>query len=69
MPFRGLPSSENLWDRTGTTLEPHTAGDNILTTGTVKGSNIIDGVGVAKITVGTTEPTSPAIGDLWLDTN
>jgi len=42
---------------------------NITTTGTVKGSNIIDGVGVAKITVGTTEPTSPATGDLWLDTN
>jgi len=25
--------------------------------------------GSAKITVGTTEPTSPATGDLWVDTN
>lgn len=26
-------------------------------------------VGFAKITVGTTAPTSPATGDLWVDTN
>jgi len=25
--------------------------------------------GSTKITVGTTEPTSPATGDLWVDTN
>lgn len=25
--------------------------------------------GLAKITVGTTEPTSPSTGDLWVDTN
>lgn len=25
-------------------------------------------VGVTKITVGTSEPTSPATGDLWVDT-
>ena len=25
--------------------------------------------GTTKITVGTTEPTSPATGDLWVDTN
>jgi hypothetical protein len=25
--------------------------------------------GLAKITVGTTEPTTPTIGDLWIDTN
>jgi len=25
--------------------------------------------GLAKITVGTTEPTTPAVGDLWIDTN
>ena len=29
----------------------------------------IEASGVAKITVGTTEPTSPATGDLWIDTN
>lgn len=27
------------------------------------------GAGLTKITVGTTEPTSPNIGDLWVDTN
>jgi len=58
---------ENLWDRTGTTLEPHTAGDNVLTTGTVLGSNIISGSGIKNITVGTEEPTSPVTGDFWLD--
>ena len=25
--------------------------------------------GLSKITVGTTEPTSPSVGDLWVDTN
>lgn len=25
--------------------------------------------GTTKITVGTTAPTSPAVGDLWVDTN
>jgi hypothetical protein len=25
--------------------------------------------GLSKITVGTTAPASPAIGDLWVDTN
>jgi hypothetical protein len=34
--------SENLWDRTGTTLTPHTAGDNILFTGTL-GAGAITG--------------------------
>jgi len=29
----------------------------------------IVGDGIAKITVGTTEPTSPGIGDIWIDTN
>jgi len=60
-------TAENLWDRTGTTLEPHTAGDNVLTTGTVLGSNIISGSGIKNITVGTEEPTSPVTGDFWLD--
>lgn len=30
---------------------------------------LIAGVGTNKITTGTTAPTSPAIGDLWVDTN
>ncbi len=25
--------------------------------------------GLSKITVGTTEPTNPSVGDLWIDTN
>ncbi len=25
--------------------------------------------GVAKITVGTTQPVDPSVGDLWVDTN
>lgn len=25
--------------------------------------------GLTKITVGATEPTSPSVGDLWIDTN
>ncbi len=25
--------------------------------------------GLTKITVGTTEPTNPSVGDLWIDTN
>lgn len=25
--------------------------------------------GLTKITVGTNEPTSPSVGDLWVDTN
>jgi hypothetical protein len=29
----------------------------------------IEGSGVAKITVGTTEPVAPATGDLWIETN
>lgn len=32
----------------------------------------LDGIafsGLTKITVGTTEPTSPSVGDLWVDTN
>jgi hypothetical protein len=29
----------------------------------------IEGSGVAKITVGTDEPVTPATGDLWIDTN
>jgi len=32
-------------------------------------SGKITGDGVAKITVGTTTPTSPSVGDLWVDTN
>ncbi len=27
----------------------------------------IDGDGVAKITVSAVEPTSPSVGDLWVD--
>ena len=60
---------ENTWDRTGTTLTPHVSGDDVLTTGRVDGSNIISGDGINKFTVGTTQPTSPEIGDCWLDTN
>lgn len=33
------------------------------------GGGGIVGDGVAKITVGTTAPVGPAIGDLWVDTN
>lgn len=29
----------------------------------------IIGSGIDKITVGTTQPTSPTTGDLWIDTN
>jgi len=29
----------------------------------------ITGDGIAKITVGTTQPTNPEIGNLWLDQN
>jgi len=61
--------SEDFWDRAGTVITPHTAGDDITTTGTVLGSNIISGDGIKKITVGVTQPTSPQIGDIWLDTN
>ena len=43
--------------------------EDFTTAGIITGSNIISGDGVRKITVGTTEPTSPAIGDLWVDTN
>jgi len=60
---------ENTWDRTGTVLTPHTAGDDVETTGRVDGSNIISGVGINKLTVGTTEPTGQEVGDLWLDQN
>lgn len=30
---------------------------------------LLSGTGLSHITVGTTEPTSPAVGDLWVDTN
>jgi len=46
-----LIAVENLWDKSGTTLQPHTAGDDVLTTGRVDGSNIISGVGINKLTV------------------
>ena len=36
--------------------------EDILATG-------IEGDGINKITVGTTEPTNPSVGDLWIDTN
>lgn len=32
-------------------------------------SGFIIGSGIAKITVGTTEPSNPTTGDLWVDTN
>lgn len=31
--------------------------------------SVAEASGFAKLTVGTTEPTSPAVGDLWVDTN
>jgi len=51
MPFRGLnfPEGENLWDRTGTTIEPHTANDNLdlgtgtLGAGAITGTSLTDG--------------------------
>lgn len=30
---------------------------------------VVEGVGVSKITVGTSEPADPQVGDLWVDTN
>lgn len=41
----------------GTKISPSPSGDNF-----------IIGVGVHTITVGTTAPSSPKIGDLWVDT-
>lgn len=29
----------------------------------------LDYDGISKITVGTTQPTSPSVGNLWIDTN
>ena len=37
-------------------------------TGVVAGFNYVIGVGLKKITVGTTEPVNPKEGDLWIDT-
>ena len=40
---------ENLWDRTGTVLSPHTAGDDITTTGDITATNLVLGTGDAII--------------------
>lgn len=40
--------------------------------GTVNGitsSKVIAGIGLSILTVGTTEPSSPSTGDVWIDTN
>lgn len=42
--------------------------NDIITTGIVDGSNIIDGVNLETITVSATPPVSPTLNDLWVDT-
>jgi len=43
---------------------PISSNSNITTTGTVSGSNI-----GAKVTTSATAPSSPAVGDVWVDTS
>lgn len=59
---------------------PTSASSNVLTTGAVGTANGVAGLGAdskvaqsqlptPKITVGTSAPSSPSVGDLWVDTN
>lgn len=47
------------------------AGDNDLTAiaATASTTGFLNAVGASKLTIGTVAPTSPAVGDLWIDTN
>ena len=63
------PVAGDLWLDTSPQTEIDFGDLDLTTTGTVDGSNIITGVGINKFTVGTVEPTSPATGDVWLDTS
>lgn len=48
-----------VWDQTNTTWKPGTVSS---------GSGYVQGDGIAKMTVGSTQPISPAVGDVWITT-
>ncbi|MET9360385.1 hypothetical protein ABZX93_05700 [Streptomyces sp. NPDC006632] len=59
---------------------PVSTASNLVTTGVIGAANGVAGLDATgkvpqaqiptpKITVGTTAPTNPALGDVWIDTN